>query len=50
MVEAAEDVLRARGVRKAQLLIRETNTNVIGFYEHLGFERTPRIVMGKWLS
>ena len=50
MVQAAEQWLRQRGVVKAQLLIRETNTKVIAFYEHLGFEVTPRVVMGKWLK
>lgn len=49
MVEAAEEWLRDRGVAKAQLLVRETNTKVLGFYEHLGFECAPRVMMGKWL-
>jgi ribosomal protein S18 acetylase RimI-like enzyme len=49
MVREAEDWLRQRGVVKAQLLVRETNTKVVGFYEHLGFEVTPRVLMGKWL-
>jgi ribosomal protein S18 acetylase RimI-like enzyme len=50
MVTAAEDWLRERGVIKAQLLVRETNTKVVSFYEHLGFEVAPRVVMGKWLG
>ena len=50
IVQAAEQWLRERGVVKAQLLVRETNTEVIGFYEHLGYETTPRVVMGKWLK
>jgi len=50
MVQAAEEWLRQRGVVKAQLLVRETNTGVISFYEHLGFEVAPRVVMGKWLG
>ncbi|MBV9785095.1 MAG: GNAT family acetyltransferase [Acidisphaera sp.] len=49
MVQAAEEWLRERGVVKAQLLVRETNTQVVAFYERLGFEVTPRVVMGKWL-
>ncbi len=49
MVQAAEDWLRQRGVVKVQLLVRETNTQVVSFYEHLGFETAPRVVMGKWL-
>jgi ribosomal protein S18 acetylase RimI-like enzyme len=50
MVQAAEEWLRQRGVVKVQLLVRETNTKVVSFYEHLGFEVTPRTVMGKWLG
>ena len=50
MVQAAEDWLRARDVAKAQLLVREMNTKVVSFYEHLGFEVAPRVVMGKWLK
>jgi ribosomal protein S18 acetylase RimI-like enzyme len=49
MVRAAEDWLRQRGIAKAQLLVRETNTKVVGFYEHLGFEVAPRVVMSRWL-
>ncbi len=50
MVEAGEAWLRQRGVVKVQLLVRETNTKVVSFYEHLGFEVTPRTVMAKWLT
>ena len=50
MVQAAEDWLRRREVVKVQLLVRETNTKVVSFYEHLGFEVAPRVVMGKWLD
>lgn len=49
VVSAAEDWLRTRGVNKAQLLVRDTNTNVVAFYERLGFETAPRVIMGKWL-
>lgn len=49
VVTAAEDWLRQRGVVKAQLLVRDTNTQVVGFYERLGFEVSPRVVMGKRL-
>lgn len=50
IVQAAEDWLRQRGVLKVQLLVRETNTAVIGFYETLNYEIAPRTVMSKWLS
>ena len=49
MVQAAEGWLRERGVAKMQLMVRESNTAVVGFYEHLGLEITPRVVMAKWL-
>lgn len=50
MVAAAEQWLAARGIRKAMLMVRETNAEVASFYEHLGFETEPRIVMRKWLK
>ena len=50
MVEAGEQWLRDMNVAKVQLLVRETNMKVVEFYEHLGFETTPRVVMGKWLK
>ena len=50
IVEAAENWLRDRGVVKMQLMVRETNTDVVSFYEQLGFELTPRIVLSKWLG
>ncbi|GBQ87845.1 N-acetyltransferase GCN5 [Acetobacter nitrogenifigens DSM 23921 = NBRC 105050] len=49
LVGAAEAWLRDRGVLKAQLMVRETNAGVVPFYERLGYETAPRIVMGKWL-
>ena len=49
MVDAAQDWLRQRGVLKVQLLVRETNTKVVAFYERLGFEVSPRTVMARWL-
>lgn len=50
VVAAAEAWLRERGVRKAQLLVRETNAAVVAFYERLGFEVSPRVVMARWLD
>ncbi|WP_036289189.1 GNAT family acetyltransferase [Methylosinus sp. PW1] len=50
MAKAAEDWLRQRGVVKAQLLVRETNTGVVSFYERLGYEVAPRVLMSKWLT
>lgn len=50
IVEAGENWLRRRGVAKVQLLVRETNAEVVGFYERLGFAVAPRVVLAKWLG
>lgn len=50
VVQAGEDWLRQQGVVKVQLLVRRTNTEVVGFYEHLGFEVAPTIMLSKWLD
>ena len=50
VVAAGEAWLRQRGVAKVQLLVRETNTKVVSFYEHLGFEVAPRTIMAKRLQ
>jgi ribosomal protein S18 acetylase RimI-like enzyme len=49
VVEAAESWLARRGVRKVMLLVRETNTAVVKFYDGLAYETVPRTVMQKWL-
>lgn len=50
IVAEGEAWLRRHGVVKVQLLVRETNTRVVSFYEKLGFETAPRVVMSKWLD
>lgn len=50
IMAAAEDWLRERGVRKVQLMVRETNQAVLGFYDALGYERSPVTVMQRWLD
>ena len=50
MIEAAEKWLEARSIRKLMLMVRETNTQVVDFYKHLGYEVAPRVVMQKWLK
>ena len=50
MVRAGESWLHARGIAKVQLLVRDTNTAVVAFYERLGFEVSPRVVMSRWLG
>ncbi|MCC2981157.1 GNAT family acetyltransferase [Sphingomonas sp. IC4-52] len=50
MVEAGERWLQDRGVPKVQLMIRPTNVGVAQFYERLGYEDVPRVLMAKWLG
>lgn len=49
VVSAGEQWLRDRGVPKVQLMVRDTNAAVLPFYERLGYEDSPRIIMSKWL-
>lgn len=50
LVRAAEQWLLDRHVRKCQLMVRETNVDVVGFYDRLGYERSPVTVMQRWLD
>jgi len=50
MVKAAEAWLSERGVRKAELMVRQSNAGVMAFYERLGFERSAVLVMQRWLT
>lgn len=47
---AAEDWLRARGVHKLQLMVRDNNLQVMGFYQSLGYEDAKCRVMQKWID
>ena len=48
-VRAGEDWLRARAVVKVQLMVRETNARVMGFYQALDYEDAHVRVLAKWL-
>jgi ribosomal protein S18 acetylase RimI-like enzyme len=48
IMAAAEDWLRALGVPKLELLIRDTNAKVVKFYEALGYKTEPMITMSRW--
>lgn len=50
IVAAAEAWLLERGVWKANLLIREGNEAVLGFYDKLGYETGPARQIQKWLD
>jgi ribosomal protein S18 acetylase RimI-like enzyme len=45
----AEAFLAAQGVPKIMLLIRETNSAVAAFYQRLGYQIEPRLLMTKSL-
>lgn len=50
LVRRAEEWLAGQGILKVQLMVRETNRKVIGFYAALGYVVTPRAVMARWLE
>jgi ribosomal protein S18 acetylase RimI-like enzyme len=50
IVRSAERWLTERGVRKMQLMVRETNSGVLDFYHRIGYERSPVTVMQRWLD
>ena len=50
LVRAAEEWLQGQGILKIELMVRETNRAVIGFYNALGYAVTPRAVMARWLD
>jgi ribosomal protein S18 acetylase RimI-like enzyme len=50
LVNEGEAWCRARGVPKVQLMIRTDNADVRDFYQRLGYEEQPIVLMGKWLS
>jgi ribosomal protein S18 acetylase RimI-like enzyme len=50
IMAAAEDWLRARGIEKLQLMVRPDNTQVMAFYESLGYGEQQRVIFAKWLD
>lgn len=50
LMHAAETWLRERGIRKVELMIRDTNADVTAFYARLGYGREPVTVMSRWLD
>ena len=49
MVQEAENWLRAKNVPKVNLMIRNTNEQVKGFYQAIGYKDDEVITMAKWL-
>jgi ribosomal protein S18 acetylase RimI-like enzyme len=50
LMAAAEEWLAARGVRKCELMIRDSNKAAGEFYAKLGYDREPVLVMSRWLD
>ena len=50
IMTAAEDWLRARGIMKLQLMVRDDNAQVHAFYEQLGYYDQKRVTFAKWLD
>lgn len=50
LMAAAETWLRARGVAKLQLMVRDGNAPALDFYAALGFEPQPVAVFGRFLD
>ena len=46
----AEELLTARGCAKIQLMVRSDNTDVMAFYDRLGYERSDVAVLGRRLD
>lgn len=50
LVRYAERWLLARGMPKCNLMVRAGNTDVVRFYERLGYVTAGHAVMGHWLA
>ena len=50
IMQAAEDWLRTRGIKKLQLMVRPDNAKVHAFYEQLGYYDQQRTTFAKWLD
>lgn len=49
-MEAAQAWLGERGVPKVQLMVRADNTEVVAFYEALGYVDQRVVVLGRFLD
>jgi ribosomal protein S18 acetylase RimI-like enzyme len=50
MMAEAENILRSTGCAKINLQVRETNPDVVKFYESIGYKVEPMVNMGKRLE
>jgi ribosomal protein S18 acetylase RimI-like enzyme len=49
LMAAAEQWLRSRGAVKVQLMVRESNRDVVAFYARLGYQQDEVSVLARWL-
>ena len=47
LMTASEEWVVARGIPKLQLMVRSSNTAVLGFYDRLGYEVQDTVVLGR---
>lgn len=47
LMKAAEDWIVARGMPKVHVMVRRSNTAVVGFYDSLGYEEQDTLVLGR---
>jgi ribosomal protein S18 acetylase RimI-like enzyme len=50
LMQAAEGWLNRRGAPKIQLMVRDENAAMRGFYLAVGYDVQPVITIGKWLD
>lgn len=50
LVRACEDWVRDHGIPKVQLMVRRDNLDAVGLYEHLGYEESDVLVLGRRLD
>ena len=50
LMRTAEAWLQGQAIRKVELMIRDTNTEVTAFYARLGYRKEPVTVMSRWLD
>ena len=50
LVQSAEEWVLARGIPKLMLMVRSSNTEILGFYESLGYEANDVVALGKRLD
>ena len=50
LMQTAEEWVAARGIRKLELMVRDSNAAAIGFYRRIGYEPEPVQVLSRWLD